>query len=130
MGEETTTPGGERQRNPRKRPAEDGNVFKPTEKKSRATTSRSTFHSVRKRPPEESGTDRVERVPSFQARCYGATAGLIIGGTIGSLLFAFLGLFIFFPGDFMWCFAIILAILGWHPGPYWIDKAIKADWWP
>ena len=57
------------------------------------------------------GTDRVVRVPSFQARCYGAIAGLIIGGTIGSPLFAFFGIAPFFPGDLMYLFAILLAIV-------------------
>ena len=57
------------------------------------------------------GQTRVVRVPSFQARCYGAIAGLIIGGTIGSLLFSFFGIAPFFPGDLMYLFAILLAIV-------------------
>jgi len=84
---------------------------------------------VGKRTPELVGEDRVERVPSSQARVYAATAGFVIGMTLGSLAYRFLGIYIFFPGDFMWGLAITGAIVGCFPGPYWIDKAIQKGWW-
>lgn len=89
----------------------------------------STFKSVGKRAPELAGEDRVERVPSSQARIYAATAGFVIGMTLGSLAFRFLGFVVFFPGDLMWTLGLTGAIVGFFPGPYWIDKAIQKGWW-
>ena len=49
--------------------------------------------------------------------------------TFGSLAFRFLGFVVFFPGDLMWTLGFIGAVVGFFPGPYWIDKAIQKGWW-